>query len=70
MKTAMMNCREAATLPLVRTGNQSGAILIYGLGSVACLAGFLAVAGILAGMVASGGPLGLVSSWLTAVFGV
>jgi hypothetical protein len=50
-------------------------VLVYstglaGVGFVACGIGLWAVASLVGGMMASGGPLGLAGAWFKAVFGI
>jgi len=43
---------------------------LAGVGFAACAIGLWAVASLLGGLVASGGPLGLARAWFNAVFGI
>ncbi|SHO44676.1 hypothetical protein [Desulfopila aestuarii] len=71
MKTRTAISRSAAA----RKTESPADVLVYraglvGVGSVACAIGLWAVASLVGGLAASGGPLGLAGAWVNAVFGI
>lgn len=71
MKTKTAASKNAVTTPSQsRTDSQVYTVGLVAVGISACAIGLWAFASLIGGMAASGGPVGLVTGWFKAVFGL